>query len=376
MNVLNCLGALRAASDLLKEPAAEIEATIKGALAEQNLPTDGPAFAALTATEYGLRQAGLGGLHTKDAVSAYLQRIYTSNFQVSKPVPLMESTGGDTLPTGDFGFPSPLQTYVGAVALAAGLPDIGLEPYLRMFQVAYAAQKAPWKQALRYDVPAGARASIRYHRVAMAGWSIWRSISGAVHDMPAQRLHLKPVSITGTQEDMEVPVFTPKFWGWLKYNNQDSTGTLAVTHVFSETSLTLTSIATGVDNNGNPENLVTFPEPFVLEQDATLEFSGWPGKPGGTVYAQKPALPEPEDPGTTDTLSLDDQLTSPSADDTISTTTRDSEDGEEMPADSQDAETDSDEEPDGDDVDASSASEERESAADSLPAVTTDSDEE
>jgi hypothetical protein len=330
METVNALAALRAADALLKDSGSATASLVTETLSELDLENTTSTFAAALAGEYALKQAGLPALFDDERVSAYLTKTFNNNSVPSKPVPLMEADGGDVLPSNTFSFPAPLQAYSGSLALSLGLTDVGLEPYLRMFQIAYAAQKAPWKQALRYDVPAGAKASIRYHRVAMSAWSIWRTLSGAVHDVPAQRLYLNPQPLNGEGIDMEIPVFTPAFWGWLKYNEADSTGTLAVTHVFSDTTVTLSSIASGLNTDGSPKQLVPFTEPFVLEKDATLELAGWPNKPGGTVTPQKPQLPELDDEISTGSVSLDDKLTSTSADDTISTTTRDTEDGEEM----------------------------------------------
>ncbi len=318
MTFLNTITALKATPILLQEPATSTEAFVQPfvmGLSQETTST----FAALLSAEYAARQAALPSPLQPDQITKFLETLQANNFADSKPVPLMEvnTAGADT--SEKFSFPAPLQTYTGAVGLAAGLAEIGLEPYVRMFQVAYAAQKAPWKQALRYEVPTAARSQIRYHRSAMAAWTLWRGMSGVVHDVPAKRLLLKPQTIGAPDSEMEVPVFTPAFWGWLKYHQNDSTGTLAITRVNPDfTSSTITSIASTITQDGTPQNLVTFAEPFMLEEGATLQLDGWPRKSDGTVTPQKPALPEPIDAITTESLSLEDFETTGSGESTTS----------------------------------------------------------
>ncbi len=329
MSELNVIAALRAAQKLLQEEPEEVDTLIAEQMSKINAYETTSTFAALLAGEYGLRQAGLRGLLDVSAQFSSLRSIYENNYQPFKPVPLMESTPGGTAAEGAVSFPAPLQAYVGALALSLGMPDVGMEPYLRMFQIAYAAQKAPWKQALLYDVPSASKASLRYHRVAMSAWTIWRSLSGVVHDKPSQRLYLNPQPMDASGKDMEVPVFTPDFWGWLKYNPVASTGTLSITRINGVTSPTLTSVASGISLDGTADNLVSFAQPLVLEEGATLVLDGWPGKPGGTIAPQMPELPEPAFEMTTGSLSLDDDGTTlPATDDSQTTITSKAEDAE------------------------------------------------
>ncbi len=320
MAKLKTLAALRAAKELLQEDPSETESLISNQLSRISEAETTSTFAALFAAEFALRQSGLPNLFDDTTLGAKLRAIYEGNFQQSRPVPVMESQPEAGAPVA-VSFPALLQTYVGSLALSLGMPDIGLEPYLRMFQITYAAQKAPWKAALVYDAPAASKASLRYHRISMSAWSIWRSLSGVVYDKPSKRLYLNPQPIDASDSDMEIPVYTVDFWGWLKYNATDSTGTLSITHINSATSATLVSVAAGLGVDGVAKNLVTFSEPLVLEEGATITLDGWPKKSAGTVRTQKPQLPETVSNETTETLTLDDGSTTASDSTDNATTT-------------------------------------------------------
>jgi uncharacterized protein (DUF608 family) len=310
MSRIKALAALQVTQDILQDSSDHITTLLNTELGKINLSETTATFAPALAGVYAARAAGSRRLLDQANISAYLDKIQSENFAPSKPVPLMQAPA-DNAAKSAVAAPAPLQAYVGELALQAGRSDIGLEPYLRMFQIAYGAQKAPWKQALLYDVPAAAKPSMRYHRSAMAAWSAWRGLSGVVYDRPNQRLFIHPVSITTATADMEVPVFAPSFWAWLKYNAAASTGTLAITKVIGETTPTLSSVATGIGIDGAAENLVSFPEPLTLEEGATISFDGWPGKSGATVTAAKPAPPPvPADLLSSGSLALNDPATS------------------------------------------------------------------
>lgn len=330
MSRLRAITALDAAAALLGEPlddALRKENAGKRA-AEQTTAT----FAAMLAADYSARAAALPRHFTDAELTPLLRDLRNELFAASRPVPLMESSDG----AASVSMPTLLQPYLGAVALQAGLPDFGLEPYLRMFQIAYGAQKAPWKQALVYDTPAAAKPVLRYHRSAMGAWSIWRALSGAVYDKPNQQLFLNPVSVTTGTLELEIPVFTPDFWAWLKYDAADSTGTLSITKVLSETTPTLSAVASSLGPDGSPRDLVRFTEPVLLEEGTIMTMTGWPGAAGSVTW-ERPQVQLPDDDETTASLSLDmdDDSTTPPA----SQSSPETAEGEEMTTSSASSET-------------------------------------
>lgn len=314
MSKLKALAGLQASQVLLEENSSAIANLIAAHSNSLHLDETSSTFAATLAGEYGARAAGLPGVVSTEQAEVYLANVIANDFTPSRPVPRMQPASTDA---SNITALPPLQSYVGALGLILDQRDIGIEPFLRMFQVAYAAQKAPWKQALLYDAPAGARPQYRYHRSSMAAWSLWRGLSGVVYDQPNQRLYIKPTPITSATLDMELPVFTPAFWGWLKYNAAASTGTLAITKVTGSTTPTLTAIATGISMDGNPENMHQFNQPLLLEEGATINFNGWPDKPGGTATAEPPPPPilpgVEQDEETSGSLELSDEKTTSSA---------------------------------------------------------------
>lgn len=334
LNKVDVLAGLRAAQALLQENPSEVDRLIADQSKNIDLAQTTATFAALLGGDLALRQAGLAPLFAESSASSFVQSVLTNNF-AAKPVPALEAGADGAVTDGSVSFPALLQQSVGALGYAAGVANNSIDPYLRMFQVAYAAQKAPWKQALRYDVPLATKAVIRYHRAAMGAWGAWRALSGVVHDVPNQRLYLNPHAIDSTRPEIEMPVFTPAFWGWLKYHAGDSTGTLAVTKVNPGfTSPTLQSVAQGLNPDGTPRNLVTFTQPFVIEEGATLQLDGWPGTAGGKVHPQEPLL-NVETEESTSSLSLENEATTSTEEGTKkeksgSTTSRESEPGEEM----------------------------------------------
>lgn len=321
--------ALDAAAALLGEPAS----AANGSQTKTKAMTDATTatFAAMLAGNYSARAAAMPALYSNAELTPLLRDLRNELFSTSKPVPLMESASG----AGGVSMPTLLQPYLGAVALQVGLPDFGLEPYLRMFQIAYGAQKAPWKQALVYDAPAAAKPVLRYHRSAMGAWSVWRALSGAVYDKPNQRLFLNPISITTGTAELEIPVLTPDFWAWLKYNAADSTGTLSITKVLAETTPTLTGVASGVSVDGTLIDPVSFTEPVLLEKGAVMTMTGWPGPSGSATWA-RPQVELPPDDDTTATLNLDDGPTTP----TETQSSPETADGEEMTTSSTSSEAD------------------------------------
>jgi len=329
-SLLLVVAGARAAEELLDSTDAATKQLLNQQADSVNFTQTTSTYTAMLAGEQALHAAAIPGFISSSISGEYLKKILSQNYS-PKPVPLMESGADSTVAEGVVSYPAVLQSYISPLALSLGLTEIGLEPYIRMFQIAYAAQKNPWKQALRYDVPAGATASIRYHRSSMAAWSIWRATSGVVHDVPNKRLLLSPQTIGAVNLEMEVPVFTPSFWGWLKYHQADSTGTLSIIRVNDALATqTITSLATAITENGTPQNLVTFATPFIIEEGATLKLEGWPGKPGGTVTPEEPKVVPESIPG----LELDDLETTSSEASTTKTnevTTPELEQGEEMP---------------------------------------------
>ena len=292
---LKALAALRAADDLLGKDDAATRQTINTALKEIELPGAASTFAPMLAGDFMLRTAGLRGLFPAAQDLAYLKRIIKNNFANSKPVPLMEADNAGKAVAGAGegtqmdSAPAPLQTAVGSLALSLGDAEAGLMPFMRMFQVAYAAQKAPWKQALRYDAPAGARAAMRYHRSAMSAWAVWRAVGGIVYDAPQKRIYLDPHPLTTGTQDFEIPVFTSQFRGWLKYSSEDSTGTLAITDVAPNSRITLSEVASGLGADGKPENLVKLSPPLEIEEGAVIALTNWPGGPNAHAAATSAA---------------------------------------------------------------------------------------
>lgn len=307
MSRLKAAAALRTTQEILGESSEAINQLIQTQIEQVSL-TGESTFAPLLSGIYAARAAGATPIMDDDTINRYLDAVHEQNFDDFKPVPLMSSTQqtvGQRLSA-----LAPLQSYIGALGLQSGAPEVGISPYVRMFQVAYGAQKAPWKQALLYNAPAASQPSLRYSRSAMSAWSIWRGLSGVIYDKPNQRLLIKPTSITTSTLDMEIPVFTADFWGWLQYNAAESTGTLAITRVTAETTPSLLSIASTIAIDGAPRDLVTFTEPFEIETGASLEFDGWPARPSGTVTPRKYVPPViVEDDETTGTLTADDGTT-------------------------------------------------------------------
>lgn len=277
---LNTALALRASGILLEDSTAETEALARRLADEAKASALDAPFSTILAGHYTALQAGVQPIYSESDIQAILEAVHDRNFATMKPVPVMEIGDGSDA----YSYPAVLQSFVGYPALKAGSLNTGLEPYLRMFQINYAAQKAPWRQFLRYSAPSAAQASVRYHRSSLAAWSLWRALSGIVLDVPNNRLYLNPQTILGDTIEMEIPVFTPAFHGWLKFYGEDSTGTLTVTRTFQEeTTLTIRTIATGLEPNGSAQNLVELPEPFELVNGATLYLDGWPRKPDGVI---------------------------------------------------------------------------------------------
>ncbi|MGI8906566.1 MAG: GH116 family glycosyl-hydrolase [Candidatus Sumerlaeaceae bacterium] len=269
-------------------------------------------FAAALAGDWCLRSHGSGAATSDGVATGVLTSLFAKHAQENKPVLPMEVTADNPVTRGIASFPGLLQAYLGAEAILLGAVDLGIEMFARAQEVSTRVQHSPWRQALTATVPEGTKPRLRSHMSSPAAWTVLPALSGAFLDVPTKTLYLDPkVPSSLPDHEITIPVFTSAFWGWLDYNADTSTGTLAVTKVFPAfANFEIARVAQRQDVNGALISERRLQPSFTLRDGELLRFEGWPARADGQLRAETPGLAAVDDTDTTETLSEDAESTS------------------------------------------------------------------
>lgn len=274
---LSTYGNAIAAMTLAGEDLPGEQQTWKNRLVENSESLFGNVLSGMSA----LRNAGYESIISDEETKKVFDNIWDKHYVTHNPVPSVSD--GDESPA--LSILNSLQAGYGAAAIQAGIVDKGIEVYMRMFKVAYAATYSPWRPSFIYSVPLASEFAYRSHPSGMAAWSIYGALSGVYLDLDNKILSLNPQVPGGLKNnELKIPVFTTAFWGWLEYNSESSTGTLSIVKVmpgFRDQSVEV--VATHLDSSGPKVKLNS---PFTFEVGKTLKISGWPDKPGATVNVE------------------------------------------------------------------------------------------
>ncbi len=184
------------------------------------------------------------------------------------------------------------EPYLGCEAIYENYTDDGLDMIHRLYHAIWDMDKDPWNESLVYWAPDGHRFAFPYYMTSPTTWNVWFALSGASLDVPGHTLFLSPRLPTPMTE-LHMPVFLPRFWGWLDYVPSAHRMTLRIDKVFNDSltdsgklyavpgaqdsvsaaPLTLTTIA----RDGDGPRLA-LPRPFVVKPGATLNLSPLLGK--------------------------------------------------------------------------------------------------
>ncbi len=214
------------------------------------------------------------GLEPRDGVSA-LALLLSRHKSERRPLPAMvvAAAGEDTTSPVAMGS---METYLGVLAIAVGLPDDGLDVLRRCYETVWGVNHDPWNQALAYDPVTGRAIGWGGHMSAVSAWNALDALHGMQIDWPAGTMVFDPRAPRSLDGRLRVPVFDSRIWGELEYDDRLGTASLRVLHVMPSvagedaTTPTLRSLARRRAADGTPENPVTLPIPFEAVEGNVL----------------------------------------------------------------------------------------------------------
>ena len=302
------LGALRAASSLAaasgdtqsaKDYDARLAQTQHSVMTELwngtffrkwHMPDSGKnnenSFVSNQAGDWGARLAGLPRTLSPDIIHRSMQQTIARHMKPFHPIPPMEVTPEGRLATGAC-YVLQHEPYLGCEAIYENYTDDGLDMIHRLYGCIWTQDKDPWNESLVYWAPDGHRFAFPYYMTSPTTWNVWFALSGASLNVPGHTLYLAPHLPTPLRE-LHMPVFFPRFWGWLDYVPSARKLTLCVDQVF-DNSLSdngkLYTVAPDTANSPLPPVTITqvardgdgpllkLTTPFVVKPGATLNLS-------------------------------------------------------------------------------------------------------
>lgn len=248
-------------------------------------------FVSNQAGDWAAREAGLPRTLDPAIIHKSLQQTIARHMKPFHPIPPMEVTPEGRLTTGAC-YVLQHEPYLGCEAIYENYTDDGLDMIHRLYHAIWDMDKDPWNESLVYWAPDGHRFAFPYYMTSPTTWNVWFALSGASVDVPDHTLYLSPRLPTPLTE-LHMPVFFPRFWGWLDYVPSARKLTLRIDKVFgnsptddgrlyavpgaqaaaSTTPVTLTTFA----RDGDGPRLA-LPRPFVVKPGATLNLSPFLGK--------------------------------------------------------------------------------------------------
>jgi len=243
-------------------------------------------FVSNQAGDWAAREAGLPRTLAPDIIHKSLQQTIARHMKPFYPIPPMEVTPEGRLTTGAC-YVLQHEPYLGCEAIYENYTDDGLDMIHRLYHAIWDMDKDPWNESLVYWSPDGHRFAFPYYMTSPTTWNVWFALSGASLDVPGHTLYLSPRLPTPLTE-LHMPVFFPRFWGWLDYVPTAHRLTLRIDKVFndsltdngklyavpgaqakaSNTPLTITTLARDGDGPRLP-----LPRAFVVKPGATLNLS-------------------------------------------------------------------------------------------------------
>ncbi len=225
------------------------------------------------------------------------------------PIPPMQVTP-DGNATTDTSYTLQDEPYLGCEAIYNNYVDDGLETIRRIYFAVWEENESPWDESLCYDAPNGRKGGLPTYMTCPTTWFVLDALAGASLDIPDSRLYLSPRLTTGEQE-LHIPVYFSRFWGWLDYAPARRRLTLTVTRVFTPDSrverslyhlagdtrdeMPATVVIRSVAANGNAHPF-SLGAPFVVREGAVLDLSphidqlGIPAKSDVVDFEVKPPV--------------------------------------------------------------------------------------
>lgn len=247
--------------------------------------TNENSFVANLAGDWLARLTGLPRTLPPDIVHKSIAQTIARHQKPFFPVPPMEVTPEGKLATSAC-YLLQHEPYLGCEAIYENYVDDGMETLHRVYLCAWELNHSPWDQSLVYNAPGGAQGGLVTYMTCPTTWHVLNALSGASLDLPHQTLYLSP-RLTTSQTESHLPVFFPRFWGWLDYAPAAHHLSLRIDRVFAPDarlehslyqvsgpkeqalpSMILSSVAFDVDAPA-----LRLPQPFEVKQGVTLDLS-------------------------------------------------------------------------------------------------------
>jgi non-lysosomal glucosylceramidase len=184
-----------------------------------------------------------------------------------------------------------LEPFVGCEAIYENYVDAGLETIHRNDVLAWETKFHPgWGMGLSFNYSAHGRPlSLRYYVTNPTTWFVLNALTGTSLDVPNNILYLSPRLAT-TETEAHLPVYFPRFWGWVDYVPAKHLLSLRIDKTFPSNEADQKPFyqLTGQPANVEPEKLVVksvaadgnapliaLPEPFVVQEGAVLNLSAY-----------------------------------------------------------------------------------------------------
>lgn len=243
-------------------------------------------FVSNQAGDWGARLAGLPRTLAPDIIHKSMQQTIARHMKPFHPVPPMEVTPEGRLATGAC-YVLQHEPYLGCEAIYENYTDDGLDMIHRLYGCIWTQDKDPWNESLVYWAPDGHRFAFPYYMTSPTTWNVLFALSGASMDVPGRVLYLAPHLPTPLRE-LHMPVFFPRFWGWLDYVPSVHKLTLRVDKVFpgsltdngklyamgnAATDAPLPPVIIARIARDGDAPLLKLPAPFVVKAGAILNLS-------------------------------------------------------------------------------------------------------
>lgn len=154
---------------------------------------------------------------------------------------------------------APLETYLGALALARRHPDAGLDVVRKVHSVQYWISRSPWDAAQAYHPRTAQRSGGVSHAGTLASWNVYSALTGVTLDEPGGRLGVSP-SLPAEQNGLHAPFFAPRYWAWIDYarnaNNAATNLRLKLVKKFDDKPVLLNALTTAAPVGARPEDLI------------------------------------------------------------------------------------------------------------------------
>jgi len=276
----------------------------------------GNAFVGALAGEWAGEMLGLPEQYDAPVVNAGLRGLQDMLLAPSGYLPPNEVSGTGALVSAlsEISWAPHLETYLGALSIARGRADAGLNVASRVNDIQFSVSRSPWDAALGYSPRTAQQIGPRSHVATMASWNVYTAVTGVVLDDPASRLTVAP-SLPTAANGLHAPLFSPRYWAWIDYarhpNNAATNLRLKLLKKFDDRTVALSALTTNAPAGAQVETLTllvsgpagpilgraeiadgkltyVFKQPYEWRLGETLEFTVVPPDANNIVLQFKP----------------------------------------------------------------------------------------